>query len=60
VSSSTDSETGKRVEVVKELLDWMPESTLNLEGKSLDPSRSGESATGLMQLCLQGGPTEKI
>ena len=46
------AETSKRVEVVKELLDAGVD--VNLEGKSSDPSRSGESATGLMQACLQG------
>jgi hypothetical protein len=46
------AETSKRVEVVKELLDAGVD--VNLEGKSSDPSSSGDSATGLMLACLQG------
>ncbi len=46
------AETSKRVEVVKELLNAGVD--VNLEGKSSDPSRSGDSATGLMLACLQG------
>ena len=45
------AETSKRVEVVKELLDARID--VNLWGESSDP-KSSQSATGLMQACLQG------